>query len=391
METDKKDEMKELLGKITDFKSDLVSGDENQENQENPDGKAVEKYFHLKLKSQLEAKSSYSNIKIKISEFLEEFRSYISWKVFGNDKLDHKFAKTILEQFKEYFKDETEIEIDSLYPGISGEKIQKLFISLKNYSFPKIVEIDPKVKYTVLVESTYSLRSNIIKKSKQLRKNFLFFSILNKFYNAHKEYFEEFYEFFIKSHIFSDKNVKIAHEYKKDNSFDLSIFDKFIILVASNSKLDQFNQTLKSINKSKSLKKEELEFNVEKCFQFPLIPKQKAPKNAEKEFSEENNEIKVSSSGREIEKDKKLLDSYSLFKYLIENINLEKNFKAKLIYLGLYLNLLTPKSEIMDKLDDLTKTIADTKNRLTKSEVIINSLVDYIKQKDPNFKIENLK
>ena len=76
---------------------------------------------------------------------------------------------------------------------------------------------------------------------------------------------------------------------------------------------------------------------------------------------------------------------------MIENINLEKNFKDKLIYLDLYLNLLTPKSEIMNKLDDLTKTIEDTKNRLTKSEAIINSLVDYIKQKDPNFKIENVK
>ena len=126
-------------------------------------------------------------------------------------------------------------------------------------------------------------------------------------------------------------------------------------------------------------------------FSIYFNSKTKSSWKSEKEFSEENNEIKVSSSGREIEKDKKLLDSYSLFKYLIENINLEKNFKDKLIYLDLYLNLLTPKSEIMNKLDDLTKTIEDTKNRLTKSEAIINSLVDYIKQKDPNFKIENVK
>ena len=112
---------------------------------------------------------------------------------------------------------------------------------------------------------------------------------------------------------------------------------------------------------------------------------------------------------------------------MIENINLEKNFKAKSIYLDLYLNLLAPKSEILNKLDDLTKIIinnntnnngnikielsetknkislmekelTDYKNRLALSEMknartnsIVNSLVEYIKQKDPNFNIENLK
>ena len=421
METDKKDEIKELLGNITDFKSDFMSGDEKQEN---PDGKAVEKYFHIKLKNQLDAKSSYSNIKIKIPEFLEELRSYMSWKVFENDKLDNKVAKTILEQFKKYFKDETEIEIDSLYPGISGEKIQKLFSILNNYSYPKIVEIEPKDKYTVLVESTYCLRKNIIKKSDQLRKYFLFFSILNKFYKKYKEYLEEFYEFFIKSHIFSDKNVKKAHEYQKDKSFDLSQFDNFIILVVSNSELDLFNKASKSINESKSLKKEELEFNIGKCFQFPLITKLKAPINDKKDFSEDSNNINMNLSVSEKDKDKKLKDSYSEFKYLIENINLEKNFKAKSIYLDLYLNLLAPKSEILNKLDDLTKIIinnntnynentkielsetknkislmekelTDYKNRLALSEMknartnsIVKSLVEYIKQKDPNFKME---
>ena len=175
------------------------------------------------------------------------------------------------------------------------------------------------------------------------------------------------------------------------------------------------------------MKKEELEFNIGKCFQFPLITKLKAPISDKKDFSEESNSINVNLSVSEKDKDKKLKDSYSEFKYLIENINLEKNFKAKSIYLDLYLNLFAPKSEILNKLDDLTKIIinnntnnnentkielsetknkislmekelTDYKNRLALSEMknartnsIVNSLVEYIKQKDPNFNIENLK
>ena len=36
--------------------------------------------------------------------------------------------------------------------------------------------------------------------------------------------------------------------------------------------------------------------------------------------------------------DMKLIYGYKKFKYLIENINLEKNFKVKLVYFDLYLN-----------------------------------------------------
>ena len=84
----------------------------------------------------------------------------------------------------------------------------RIFFDLINpYSYPKIgiEEVDPKVKYTVLVESTYCLKKNIIKKSEQLRKNFLFFSIMNKFYKKYKEYLEDFYEILIKKCIFSEK------------------------------------------------------------------------------------------------------------------------------------------------------------------------------------------
>ena len=423
MEEIEKNDVRELLGNITDFKSELLSGNEEMEN---PDGKSVEKYFNIKLKNQLDAKQSYSNIKIVLSEFLEELRLYMFGKAFNDDKLDKKVAKKILAQYEEYFKDETEIEIDSFYPHIYGETILKFFKLIKNYSYPKVEGISPKLKYTVLVESTYCLKKNIIKKSDQLRKNFLFFSMLSKFYKQHKEYIEDFYEFFIRRHIFSDKSIKTIYDFKKDPSLDLSYFDNYIILFVSDSKYESFKEVKRTIDSSEPFNKDEIEFGLEKCFQIGLTSKLKGPK-VEKVFSGEKEENKSDMSGSNDEKKniqikkegkQKLLYSYRKFKYLIDNINEETNFKVILIYLDLYLNVLAPKTEIVDKLEYLNNKIStignelvDTKTKLNNTEEKLNNtekklnntteklaetkrtvemLVKYIQNKDPNFKMEEL-
>ena len=124
--------------------------------------------------------------------------------------------------------------------------------------------------------------------------------------------------------------------------------------------------------------------------------------------------------------------SYRRFKYLFEKINLENDFKAKSIYLDLYLKVVTPKKQIKDKLDELIKAIkknnnnnntlskenesmrtelnntkiqlantqneltntrselANTKNELLKTNQNVEKLIRYIQQKDPKFKIENI-
>lgn len=64
------------------------------------------------------------------------------------------------------------------------------------------------MKYTKWVESTYSFKKNMIKKSEPMKNNFLFFSLQNKFYKQNKEYFKEFYEFFIKKYYFFRKKIK---------------------------------------------------------------------------------------------------------------------------------------------------------------------------------------
>ena len=142
-------------------------------------------------------------------------------------------------------------------------------------------------------------------------------------------------------------------------------------------------------------------------------------------------EIKINNGKKENTKIK-LKDSYREFKYLIDNINNQSNFKVKLIYLDLYLNVFAPKSEIIEKLDILMNTVennkkdfinnknelektkdelektknelektknelnktnadlANTKNELDKTNENVNYLVDYIKTSNPNFSLKNV-
>lgn len=86
-----------------------------------------------------------------------------------------KVAKNILGQFEGYFGGEEDIEIGLLFPFINGSKIDNFFKLIDEYSYPQKISIDPKIDYTVVVESTYCLKKNVIKKSEQLRKLFLFF------------------------------------------------------------------------------------------------------------------------------------------------------------------------------------------------------------------------
>ncbi len=110
--------------------------------------------------------------------------------------------------------------------------------------------------------------------------------------------------------------------------------------------------------------------------------------------------------------DRKIFDSYRILKYLLQKINDEENVKVKVIYLDLYLNVLTPKTEIMNRLEglynkititesdlsrtksDLSRTeseLAKTQKSLEETKKIVDNLVKYIKDKDPDFKLEGMK
>ena len=78
MEKNTKNEIYELLGDIKEFIPELEFEDENLKN---PDDKVIEKYFNIKLKNQLDAENPFSNIKIKISEFIDDLNIYMCNKV----------------------------------------------------------------------------------------------------------------------------------------------------------------------------------------------------------------------------------------------------------------------------------------------------------------------
>ena len=430
--TDTKD-IKDLLGNTTDYIAGLTSGNEVDDN---PDGKTVEKYFSMKLKVQLKAENIYSNIKISISELLDDINVYLPIKTFENNNLSNKVAKTILQQFNNYFENEADIEIDLLIPNVIGSKIDSFFKLIGKYSYPEQISINPEINYLVIVESTYCLKKNIIKKAEQLRKLILLFSRLNKLYQVYKDYLEDFYEYFIKKRLLyelSFKNIKI-NGYKKDKSFKLSNFDNFIILFASNSQIKIFQDVSNKMNKISLLKEIEKEIGIGtdilKCFRFPYDPKKEIV-NDKKKFSNEKDENEHESSNPKKKKEKELLDnSYRQFEYLIEKVNEEGNLKVKLIYLDLYLNVIAPKSEIIKQIDDLKniilsneEKITQTNNKLTQTnnELIrtnneltrtnnelnnkltqtndemlkmkntIKALVEHIRKNNPDFNIDDMK
>ena len=168
-----------------------------------------------------------------------------------------------------------------------------------------------------------------------------------------------------------------------------------------NECIKMFQEISESINNSNPFENGEMEFNLEKCFQFPLCLDSKTPIIVQKKFEdakEVTNNINDSSGTEQVKKDKsdvKLIYSYKKLSYLIDNINRENNFKVKLIYLDLYLNVLTPKCEIKKMFEDLNQNLKDTRERLLKLEQeqkntehlmdVIDILVKHIKKSDPTF------
>lgn len=60
-----------------------------------------------------------------------------------------------------------------------------------------------------------------------------------------------------------------------------------------------------------------------------------------------------------------------MLNYLITNINKENNCIVKLIYLDTYLNMVTPKCELVKEMKKLSKKL--------------NIIINYISKNDPNF------
>ena len=74
---------------------------------------------------------------------------------------------------------------------------------------------------------------------------------------------------------------------KKDWITDLSPYGNFVFLISSNSSYKKFEEARKQTDEQ-ILNEEDIALDINKCFQFPLIPKSSAPKT-DKKFVEDIN------------------------------------------------------------------------------------------------------
>ena len=122
------------------------------------------------------------------------------------------------------------------------------------------------------------------------------------------------------------------------------------------------------------------ELSFIKCFDYEKLKEIEAKKT----FAEDKN-----SANPKPKKD--FFDrAYKDMNYLINNINKSENYFAKLIYFDTYLNLITPKCEIMEKMEKLfqiQKTMNDKINKIEKSNEKLFKIISKI---IPNFSLSDL-
>ena len=233
-----------------------------------------EKYFHFKLQHLLGVpkKFSFSNVEIMIKDFLSDIKLYIDEEVKNNKELDIKKANDIKKEIELTMIDEKKIELDSFFFNVSGKNINKFLENICQYSFPpNNIEIFDDKDYMVLVESTHSLNSTIIKKTEQLRKYYLFFSVLDKYVNEYGKYLGSFANHFIDKY-FSLTKVSLSRNY--------------LILIVTDKTLKLFKETMNNVNEKHIHKV--IKDDVKKCFPELFVKKTKIYKN-EMNIDNENN------------------------------------------------------------------------------------------------------
>lgn len=333
-------EIVQLIGDITDYASELS---ENETNKEDNLGSMIEKYFHNKIQTNLNIHNSYTKVVINIEEFLKEV-------VFGinittlKKKLSSDEAMRIIDEIYKSYKGETSIEIDSLFPIVEGKEISKFLQRVKRYPENNI---DENLKYTIFVESTHNLQSQIVKKEGQLCKLYMFFGLMKKFYQKNPDYLEDYYKYFINKYILRKKVEKFDYEKFSAENIICSEYGNYIFIIATNKNLKSF-QEVEQIEKNYTLEEKEVEETIKKCFKdykrrvnISLIS-QKKYKLSEK------------SDGNKKLTDPNVFKSYKALSYIIDKINEEDNsFMANIIYLDTYLNSLAPKSILVEKINSL--------------------------------------
>jgi len=306
-----------------------------------------EQYFHFKLKNLLNVPdaNSFAKTTIPINMFLQDLESYLTEETKKKKELNENIAKKIFNEFREKLENESKIEIDSFFFNVTGKKVKDFFLNMKKYSFPvNEAAIDEKEEYTILVESTHCLKNTLKKKTEQLAKYYLFFSLFNQYLVEYEKYLKNFQDMFIGKYFikpFSEIRSGDSSKYKAKFSFTKN----FIILIATDHTFKLFEETMDNIEKSNP------PVSVEKSFSSIFAKEKKKYQNETFETEAKNYMVKSRTA------------KYENFNFLLKEINKKDNWIVKVIYFDLYFDLFVPKCVIAEGLEKIDKEIKDLKNK----------------------------
>lgn len=382
----------DMIGKLTDFpiESDLSNYDNDKlEKVHVQRGDFIEKYIAQKLKYLLKADSAHSTF-IKMEDVHNDFILSINYFLLNqktNPEIKKDLALNIIEKIDKVLKDESDIQIDTIIPLVSGEELLSFFQSMKEYSFPSDTKIEPNKKYTIIVESMFNLYSQIVDKANQLRKIFLLISLLNSLYKSNPEYVENYYRLFIWRYLLGNKVEKKIFEEMNLQNVNLSDYEHFVFIIASNKTLKRFKETMDLVDYMTFSNEESPGDLIKKCFSED---NELAPPKLNKPVKEKKN--------LKIPKDATMAKAFKNMNYLITKINQRPNYIAKLIFLDSYLNMITPKCVLGEKLKEIEEAIKakdqemnSMSQNLIKISEINQKLITFLKLKFPDFDISKLK
>lgn len=354
------DSILELFGEITDFQNESNYDESKVEKLRVQRGDFVEKYFNHKLKFILKSGEAFQTF-IDLEEVHNDFilsLNYILLKESNNPEIDKETALNIIAKIDKALKNEKAIQIDTLLPLISGKELLSFFDAIKDYSFPQENKIDPKKNYTIIVESTFSLYSQIVDKVNQLRKSFLLFSLINDLYLKYPKYVINYYRYFISRYILQKKIEKKNFDASYITEKEFSSYGNYIFIIASNKTLKKFHETKDIVEVMTFNKGESPDNIIKKSFgeDKTLVPIELSKNLEEKK------------KGIKIPKDPLMVKAFKEMNYLILNINNKYNYVAKMIFLDTYLNLITPKCVLYEKLKDIKKENAKMNKRIAELE-----------------------
>jgi hypothetical protein len=269
------------------------------------------------------------------------------------------------------------IELDFFFINVPGENIYQFFDNMKSYSYPYTEEKKENFadkSFTIIIESTHSLRSAINKKPFQIHKYHLFFTMLNEYFKKDDKYLGKFHELFFQKYFRKLSSAFNQIELTNEKYFPFS--DNFIVMVASDHSFKVFKETREKIFSSNEPN------YLSKNGKYPKIY-EKGEKNYQDE-DDKNETIKLSDS-------QQIKENYNYFKYIINEVNNDNNWVCKIIYFDLYVSLIVPKCEIKEGLTSINESIRslEKKNNLLEESVKKlqnqnNKIFEFLKEKFPD-------